>query len=319
VRATNPNFVNPRRFCTALRSSTHGTAVAVSADRVSRRTGVFRNSPAQSAGKEQESIAMTRFSRLSMSFAVIGAALVIFASRVEAAKPPSSGSYSCKGDKQLDVPMQFTATIESAGRVHVSAFGGSDKSAYVEPYIVGAWRVYDSLGNQVTFFTDNLLFNSIDMLKETYLEGLLPGAYSIQLTSMDLCGNLGYRRQPITIPQLTPEANPPVISAPTIVQTGALGAYGYCLYFTATDDTGIRHIAVYVNGSLIAERDYFNGASFRWWTAFYPKDSILYPFEGPSFTLTYPDSYKGQPSVVQVVAEDLFGNQFTATAQLMLP
>src|SRR5262245_41140692 len=71
--------------------------------------------------------------------------------------------YNCKSDKRLDVPMQFSADVQSAGRVHLTASGGSDRSGYIAPYITGAWRVYDAKGSQVTLFTSSLvLFASVD-------------------------------------------------------------------------------------------------------------------------------------------------------------
>jgi hypothetical protein len=262
--------------------------------------------------------------RLVIAVALLGA-VVVFPGVAQAQKKgggggSTGGSTSCKGDRSLDAPMQFTADVESAGRVHLSASGGADKSGYVEPNISGAWKVYDSSGKQVTLFTSTLFLSaSLDMLKETYLEGLLPGSYTVDLTSMDLCGNVGHAQRAFTINQPSSEGNLPVVSTPTLVQVGGLGATAYTLYFTATDDTAIRKVSIYVNGNLIGQYSYFDGKSFRWWTAFYPNDSTLTALEGPSFYVMYPDSYKGQSSFVQVVAEDLAGNQFTSSAQLVLP
>jgi hypothetical protein len=262
---------------------------------------------------QQELLTMNQFKNPWLSLAALVVALVSFPSQAFAR------GYNCKSDKVVDKPMQLAVDIESAGRVHLSAYGGSDKSGWIAPYNNGAWRVYDSSGKQLTRFTDSLfLFASTDLLRETYLEGLVPGSYSIDLTSMDFCGNLGHSKGSFTIQTPVPEANDPAISDLQVVMVGSFGATAYTLYFTATDDTGIKHLSVSVNGSPIAEFNYFNGTSFRWWTALYPADGTLTAFEGPSFSLMYPDAYKGQCGV-QVTGEDLFGNQFTATSQVCLP
>lgn len=256
---------------------------------------------------------MNRFRKMMITFA--GAVTITLFASQSFARP----AYNCRSDKKLDVPMQFAVATESAGRIHLSAYGGADKSGWLAPYNNGAWRVYDSSGTQFTRFTESLLvFSSTELLVEAYLEGLLPGTYSIELTSTDLCGNLGRTRSSISIGSPVPEATAPAISVPQAVLVGALGATAYALYFTATDDTGITRLSVDVNGSPIAEFNYFNGTSFRWWTAFYPEDSTLTAFEGPSFYVSYPDAYKGQCGV-HVTGEDLFGNQVTVTGEFCLP
>jgi hypothetical protein len=248
---------------------------------------------------------------------VFGAALIATSVASSASAGPA---YNCKSDRRLDVPMQFSAVIESNGRVHLSASGGSDKSGWVAPYNNGAWRVLNAANVLVTRFTDSLfLFASTDLLKETYVEGLLPGTYTIELTSTDLCGNRGKNQRSITIGQPALEATPPVISAPQLTLVGGyLGATSYSLYFTATDDTGIKRLTVEVNGHPIVEYNYFNGTSYRWWTAFYPEDSTLTAFEGPGFYVSYPAEYKGLCGV-QVTGEDVHGNLFTATGSFCLP
>src|SRR4051794_39670889 len=87
-------------------------------------------------------------------------ALVAFASPAAAAKPAAGGNTSCKGDKGLDVPMQFVVQVQSGGRVHVSAFGGSDKSGLVSPE---HWRIYNASGALIDYFPrTNLVFVSPD-------------------------------------------------------------------------------------------------------------------------------------------------------------
>ena len=247
---------------------------------------------------------------------VVGVALIATSLASSAFAGPA---YNCKADKRLDVPMQFSAVIESNGRLHLSASGGSDKSGWVAPYNSGAWRVLNG-STVVTRFTDGMFaFASTDLLKESYVEGLLPGAYTIELTSTDLCGNRGVTKQSITIKQPAWEGTPPAISAPQLTLVGGyLGATSYTLYFTATDDTGIKRLTIESNGHPIAEYKYFNGTSYRWWTAFYPQDSELTAFEGPSFYVMYPPELKGQCGV-QVTGEDVFGNLFTATGTFCLP
>jgi hypothetical protein len=65
------------------------------------------------------------------------------------------------------------------------------------------------------------------------------------------------------------------VLAPTLVQIGALWSSKSVLYFSVTDNTAVRHISVYVNGSLLEEYSYFDDVSFRWWHAMYPADGVL--------------------------------------------
>jgi hypothetical protein len=239
-----------------------------------------------------------------------------------AALPRLSYAAACKGDKRLDVPMQFNVTALSPGRIHLSAFGGSDKSGWVDIGALGsgAWTVYDNTGKQLDFFLPSpLVFAATEMLKETNLEGLIPGgSYTIQLASMDGCGNMGYVRKPITMPGATSETNRPVVSTPDLVRTGSMGSATTVLHFSATDNTGIKHISILFNGNLIREYKYFTDEAFRWWVDTYDADASVSTLEGPNFYVSYPDAYRGQYGVVSVIVEDYFGNQYTATAELGL-
>jgi len=215
--------------------------------------------------------------------------------------------------------MQFSATVESAGRVHLSAFGGADKSGWVIPLGYGTWRLYDASGRQIDFFTrSDLGFASKDMLKETYLEGLVPGeSYTIELASQDYCNNKGTFRQVVTMPQAAPESNNPEVSVPGIVQIGFM-TYNPALQFSVTDDTGVRRVAVHINGALVKEYRYSDGASFRWWCDPYPVDAVESSLEGPNFYYAYPSSYRGTSAIVEIVVEDVLGNRSVSSAQLVL-
>jgi hypothetical protein len=216
--------------------------------------------------------------------------------------------------------MDFSAILETPGRLHLSAFGGADKSNYVEPNIIGAWRLYDAAGKQLTQYTDSMLvFASLDTLTEAYVEGLTPGSYTVDLTSMDFCGNQGHTRRPLTIPAPGFETNLPQISGPRVMQVTSLGATAWVVNFSAADDSAIKHVALYIDGNVIVDYSYFNGTSFRWWTGYYPNGSSLSALEGPTYYVGYPDSYKGQMHTVTIVADDLVGNRSIATAQLVLP
>jgi hypothetical protein len=254
---------------------------------------------------------------LTISAVALTVGIVAFSLPATAAPPSKSGSYSCKGDKQLDVPMQFAATVESAGRVHVSAFGGSDKSGVVSPV---NWRVYNASGALIDYFPrTNLAFVSPDMLKETNLEGLIPGAsYTIELTSQDFCAHLGTVRNSVTMHPAIPETNPPVVSTPTLVQVGLQTGEFTQLQFAVTDDTGVQDVALYINGTKVAEYEYFDGVSIRWWCDPYPADAVLSVLEGPNYYVNYPTTYKGSYASVEVVVVDLFGNRSTSSAQLLL-
>ena len=232
--------------------------------------------------------------------------------------PQSADAASCNGDRKLDVPMQFNVTVQGAGRVHVSAYGGADKSGWVIPVAYGGWRLYDANGQEVDFFTRaDLGFASKDMLKETNIEGLVPGAsYTIQLTSQDFCNNKGTFRRTVTMPDAAPESNAPAVSTPDIVQVGFMSANSR-LHFSATDDTGIARISIFINGALAKEYRYSDGTAYRWWCDVYPVDGVQSTLEGPNFYWAYPSTYRGA-ATVDIVVEDLLGNQTVRTAQLSL-
>jgi hypothetical protein len=262
---------------------------------------------------------MNHFKKLSISFAVVGVALVAFASRPEAAKPGSGGgSYNCKSDKQIDVPMQFAVDVQSAGRVHVSAYGGSDKSGYLVPY---RWLVYDRSGTLVDYFPKAILaFVSPNMLKQTNLEGLLPdGSYTIALVSQDFCNNQATVTRAVTMPSPAAEWNAPVLSEPNVVQTGGALASFSQINFSVTDDTGVQDVAVYVNGTTIFHVAYYNGVTYRWWCDEYPDDGRVSVLEGPEFYVSYPSTNGGTTASVEVVVTDVYGSQSRATATLWLP
>jgi hypothetical protein len=251
----------------------------------------------------------------NLKLSLAGAVALFLCASPALARP----AYSCKRDKALEVPMQFNALVESGGRVHLSAYGGSDKSGWIAPYNNGAWRVIDASGRQVTRFTESLLaFASTEMLKESTVEGLLPGAYMVQLISIDLCGNQGQATRSITIPTATSEITQPVIADLQPMLLSSFGASAYALYFTASDDTAIKRVTVEVNGSVLADFTYFNGTTFRWWTDFFPEDGTNTAFEGPNFYVGYDSAYKGQCGV-RVTAEDLSGNQTVSTGTFCLP
>ena len=231
----------------------------------------------------------------------------------------NAAAASCNGDRKLDVPMQFRATVLGAGRLHVSAFGGSDKSGWVVPVAYRGWRLYDAAGREVDYFTRaDLGFASKDMLKETNLDGLVPGAtYTIELVSQDYCNNKGTFRQSVTMPAAAAESNSPVVSTPGIVQVGFMSA-NPALRFSATDDSGIARVSIYVNGALAEEYRYADGVGFRWWCDPYTLDSVQSTLEGSTFYWTYPTQYRYTVALVDVVVEDLLGNHTTTSAQLYM-
>jgi hypothetical protein len=238
------------------------------------------------------------------------------------ASPIWSYAASCKGDRKVDSPMQFSVAVESAGRVHLSAFGGSDRSGWVDVGTLGlgAWTIFDASGKQLDLFLRSpLVFASLQMLWETNLEGLTPGAsYTIQLASMDACSNMAYVRQSITMPESTSDDVSPVASTPDIVRTGFLGSSWTVLHFSATDDTGIQRVAIYFNGSLLKEYHYFDNVAFRWWADPYDGDVSQSTLEGPNYYVSYSDTLRGQSGLVEVIVEDFFGNITTSSAELGL-
>jgi hypothetical protein len=174
------------------------------------------------------------------------------------------------------------------------------------------------LGAKSIFTRADLGFASKDMLKETNIEGLVPGAtYTIQLTSQDFCNNKGTSRRTITMPDAAPEFNGPAVSIPDIVQVGFMGA-NPALHFSATDDTGVAGVRIYINGALAKEYRYSDDTGFRWWCDVYPVDGVQSTLEGPNFYWTYPSTYRGAAGPVDVVVEDLLGNQTVSSAQLYL-
>lgn len=250
--------------------------------------------------------------------ALITAAAVLALTSLSAAPASAKPAYSCKRDKIVDAPMQFTAAVVG-NRVRLSAFGGSDKSGWVAPYNNGAWKVFDASGTQVTRFTESLLaFASTEMLKESHLEGLLPGTYTIRLTSFDLCGNQGTFQRSVTIAEPVFESTPPTVTDLQPMQLSSFGAAAWVLYFSASDNTGIKRVIVEADGSLLADFSYYNGTSYRWWTEFFPDDSTVTAFEGPVFYIGYDSAYRGRCGV-RVTAEDVSGNRTTATGDFCLP
>ena len=255
---------------------------------------------------------MNRLRKLGVGLIAAVAVLLMFSSHAYAAR---SGSYSCKSDKQLDSAKDFTIAVQSAGRVHVHAYGGSDKSGVVYPYM---WKLYDASGKQVDFFPEGLLvFVSPNMLNETNLEGLVPGmAYTIELVSQDFCANMKAVRHSVTMPQAASELNLPALSKPTLVQFW--GSASTELQFSVTDDTGVQSVEVYINGNLVSSDRYVGGASFRWWCDNYAADNAKSTLEGPCYYISYPDSYRGQYCLVMVVVADYFGNTSTTSAYYVL-
>jgi hypothetical protein len=237
----------------------------------------------------------------------------MFASPADAAR-----SYNCKSDRQIDVPLQFAVDVQSAGRVHVSAYGGSDKSGYLVP---SEWRVYDNSGTQIDYFPKSILmFVSPNMLTQTNLEGLLPdSSYTIALISQDFCANKATVTRTVTMPSAAAEWNAPVLSAPNVVQTGGALSSFSMIHFSTTDDTGVQDVAVYVNGTLIFHVAYYNGVTYRWWCDDYPDDGQKSVLEGPEFYMSYPSTYGGTTASVEVVVTDAYGNQSRTTATLWLP
>ncbi len=204
--------------------------------------------------------------------------------------------------------MQFVADVQSAARVHVSAYGGADKSGYVVPSL---WRLYDSAGRQVDSFPKSLVvFVSKNMLKETNLEGLIPGkSYTIELTSLDWCNNAAVVRKAVTLPLASTESNPPDLSTPTTVMVGLQSAQFKQVQFSVTDDAGIQRVTVTINGATVQEQAYGDGVTIRWWCDNYPFDAAQSALEGPYYYVSYPDTYKGTFAYVEVVVVDINGNE----------
>ena len=223
-------------------------------------------------------------------------------------------SYSCKRDKQLDVAMQFAVTEQAAGKIHVSAYGGSDKSTVVTP---AEWRVYNATGTKIDYFPKALMiWVSMNMFKETNIDGLEPGAtYTVELASKDFCNNVKTVRKTITMPPAGNDAQAPELSAPGLVAIGMAGSTNV-LNFTTDDDSGTGQVSVFISGDKIAEFVYDNGVNVRWWTNDYPDDNSQSTLEGPNYYVAIPDQYKGQAHDVEVVVTDVNGNQSTSNAVL---
>ena len=180
---------------------------------------------------------MIRFRRFVTS--VAGLAVVLVASSTQAFAGPS---YSCKGDKRLDVPMQFAVSVQGS-RVHLSASGGSDKSGWVVPSV---WRLSDDrIGQASRLLPQGTARVRVRRrcLREANLEGLVPGVpYTIELTSVD------FLQQSRSLPRQSaksstshrPEPSAPNLSTPTRVLIGLqTGQFGQ-IQFSVTDDSGIR-------------------------------------------------------------------------------
>jgi hypothetical protein len=245
----------------------------------------------------------------SLMVALVGL-LATFSSRAYAG--PAN---NCKSDKRLDVPMQFAVDVQSGARVHVSGYGGSDRTNYVVPYY---WRVYNSQGRQVDSFPRTpLVFVSPNMLRETNIEGLVPGeSYTFELTSRDSCNNVGVVRKAITMPALFDDPNPPDVTTPVTVMVGLQAGESKRVQFAVTDDTGVREVTMLINGTVVSNQKY--GVTFRWWCDDYPDDDVLSGLEGPNYYLAYPATYAGTYSVVEIVVVDAAGNTTTKSVVLFL-
>ena len=252
--------------------------------------------------------------KLTRTAATLAAAILIagpFVSRAEAGK-----TYSCRGDKVVDVPIQFIIQTQSAARIHVSAYGGSDKSNLIYPL---GWALYDASGRQIDSFPKaTVVWTSSNMLKEANLEGLVPGAtYGVALTSQDWCGNVGVVKKTVTMPAAGGETNAPDLSSPSTVQSGLMGYLFSQITFDVTDDTSVQNVTVSIDGTVIQSFTYGNGSSFRWWFDNYPFDSTQSTLEGPCYYISYPDTYKGV-HLVEVVVVDIYGNRTATSATLSL-
>ena len=106
-------------------------------------------------------------------------------------------------------------------------------------------------------------------------------------------------------------------TTPTVVLVGFQTSVSKTLQFSATDDTGIRHLTVMINGTVVQAYDYSTGAAFRWWCNPYTLDSVQSTLEGPNFYVSYSSTYAG-PSLVEVVVDDWFGNRSIQSATLGL-
>jgi hypothetical protein len=179
--------------------------------------------------------------------------------------------------------------------------------------------VYDAFGQQIDFFTRaDLGFASTEMMRETNIDGFVPGAsYTIELVSQDFCNNKGAFRRVVTMPNGPAETNAPAVSTLDVVQVGFLTG-NPALRFSTLDDSGVAHVSIYINGVLAKEYRYSDATGFRWWCDDYPIDGTQSTLEGPIFYWKVPSIYQGAAATVDVIVEDLFGNQTVRTAQLYL-
>jgi hypothetical protein len=271
--------------------------------------------PAASTSTEIEDFQMNNAKSLSSWVVAAAVAVVVLPA------PASAKVYSCKNDKALDSPMRIAVEQQSVDRLHLSAFGGSDRSAVVTPV---RWTLYDASGKTLSSFPQGLLvWVSANMLKEANLEGLALGAaYTVGLTSADFCNNQVTVKQTITVnPQTAlvqgPEANAPSLSAPRTIQTGSVGSFTN-ITFSVTDDSGINELEVFINGAKTHDFQYHDGMAYRWWFDNYPDDNTISTLEGPNYYLPYPATYQGQLAFVEVVATDIYGNRTTTSSWLPL-
>lgn len=256
---------------------------------------------------------MNRFNKnLGVSFT----ALVVML--LTSSTPAFTGkSYSCRSDRTVDAPIQFVIDAQSPGRVHLSGYGGSDKSGLIYPM---GWTLYDAAGRQVDNFPKAIpVWTSSNMMKEANLEGLVPGAsYSVALTSQDWCGNVGVVKKSLTMPPASLEGNPPELSAPSTIQSGLMGYLFTQITFDVTDDSSLQDLTVSIDGAVISTFKYGDGVKFRWWFDNYPFDTSQSTLEGPSYYIAIPDSFKGQLHSVEIVAVDIYGNRTVTSAMLGL-
>lgn len=221
---------------------------------------------------------------------------------------------NCKPDRVLDAPMQLSAQILNPYKVQLTASGGSDRSGRV---YVSSYSIYDSSGNQVSYFPDAIYIGDESALNNVVVQGLTPGqSYNVVLTTNDGCLNSGTTKISLSMPaDQIAEANPPLITRDLTVDSfWILLGYAPMVRVFANDDTLIRHVTFKVDEQVIYDFD----TKIKWVVLANGTDEGSTAYEGENYAFWPTNQQRGGSHSVTVILTDVYGNVVTQTKDLYI-
>lgn len=183
------------------------------------------------------------------------------------AKSGGGGNTNCKRDSQLDETMDFDVTWITQSEALLTAFGGSDKSGFVE---VHRWIVEGVVGDNRYGEYPTVEFQSgSPELRMLHIRALEPGdSVKLILESRDSCLNKKQTQQTITVPAPSSgDAEAPVLlQEPKIVYIWAGLTYLPYLELFAVDNAAIKTVTIYVDGSLAYKSPDYEQSTYQMFT-----------------------------------------------------